>query len=144
MTTSERYIKKYGNPENRKEVAKHMGMFVMPEDIQEQIHCLPSKIYMHRKMMSAFEGALRLVIVRDLGYMIKSWDGCFNIRNIRGGDSWSIHSWGLAFDINAKENPLGKQPQMKPELVVCFTTFGFTWGGTFRRKDGMHFQLSNA
>jgi len=32
---------------------------------------------------------------------------------------------------------------MSKELVSCFTDAGFDWGGTWERKDGMHFQLKN-
>jgi hypothetical protein len=55
----------------------------------------------------------------------------------------SLHSWGIAIDVNAAWNGLGKEPTLTPEFVKCFTDAGFDWGGTWKRKDGMHFQLSN-
>jgi hypothetical protein len=54
----------------------------------------------------------------------------------------SLHSWGLAVDLNAFENGLGKEPKLSPGFVKCFTDAGFDWGGTWKRKDGMHFELA--
>ena len=82
------------------------------------------------------------VIDRGLKETITSWDGCFNIRKKRGATSSSLHSWGLAIDINAAYNQFGKQPKMDLRLLKCFTDNGFDWGGYWRKPDGMHFQLS--
>jgi hypothetical protein len=54
----------------------------------------------------------------------------------------SLHSWGLAIDVNAFENGLNQTPKLSAGFVKCFTDAGFDWGGTWQRKDGMHFQLS--
>ncbi len=54
----------------------------------------------------------------------------------------SLHSWAIAFDVNAFENQLNQQPKLSAGFVKCFTDVGFDWGGTWTRKDGMHFQLS--
>jgi len=73
---------------------------------------------------------------------LKTWDGCFQIRNIRGRTSPSLHSWGVAVDVNAAWNALGKKPTMSPGFVKCFTDAGFNWGGVWKRPDGMHFELA--
>ena len=54
----------------------------------------------------------------------------------------SLHSWGIAIDVNAFENGLNQIPKLSPGFVKCFTDAGFEWGGTWKRKDGMHFQLA--
>ena len=72
---------------------------------------------------------------------LKTWDGCFNVRRKRGLKSLSLHSWGIAIDVNAAWNGLGKEPTLSKEFVQCFIDAGFDWGGTWTRKDGMHFQL---
>ena len=74
---------------------------------------------------------------------LKTWDGCFNIRKQRGSLlSMSLHSWGVAIDVNAAWNGLGKVPQLTPAFVKACKDAGFDWGGEWKRKDGMHFQLS--
>ena len=57
--------------------------------------------------------------------------------------SLSLHSWGIAIDVNAFENGLGKEPKLSKKFVKCFTDNGWDWGGLWvSRPDGMHFQLS--
>jgi len=45
-------------------------------------------------------------------------------------------------DVNAFENAMGKEPKLSSGFVKCFTDAGFDWGGNWKRKDGMHFQLA--
>ena len=74
--------------------------------------------------------------------LIKTYDGCFNIRKVRGGNRPSLHAWGLAIDINAGEFPLGSHAHQHPVLVRAFTAEGFFNGAKFHRPDPMHFQYS--
>lgn len=129
---------KYGDPN----LQKNMIIWKVPDEVR--FGAVPKKIYCNADLVDPLLRALRLVKSRGLADQIKTWDGCFNIRLQRGSDTrYSIHSWGLAIDINAFENGLGQAPQMSPELVKCFTDVGFDWGGTWKRKDGMHFQLAH-
>ena len=82
-------------------------------------------------------------LIKDKGLEIKTWDGCFNIRKMAGNSSvWSLHSWGIAIDIDAFENGFGEEPKMDLGLVDCFRPW-FDWGGDWQRKDGMHFQIKH-
>lgn len=138
MITSAQALKKFGEPE------KEAGMIVwyVPQYIEQSIPVIPRRIYCNEQLIIPLEISLLNVIDRGLTDQIKTWDGCFNIRKKRGLKSASLHSWGLAIDINAAWNGLGKKPTMSPELVKCFTDAGFEWGGTWSRPDGMHFQLA--
>lgn len=93
-------------------------------------------------MKLPLEQALRNIISRDLADELKTWDGVFYIRPKRGLSSLSLHSWALAFDVNAFENGLGKEPKLSAAFVKAITDAGFEWGGNWKRKDGMHFQLN--
>lgn len=42
--------------------------------------------------------------VEDLG--LDLFGGCLNVRKMRGGSSWSIHSWGAAVDLDPDRNQL--------------------------------------
>lgn len=100
-----------------------------------------ANIDMHKPMLDAFQ----LVIARGLTGELKTFDGCYNCRFVRGRDGiMSIHSWGIALDLNAAENPLEAVPKWSPDFVDCWTSIGFSWGGNFKRLDGMHFQLCSS
>lgn len=135
MLTSNQCLAKYGPPE--KESA--MTLWVVPEYID--LPALPKRIYCNRDLVRPLNQALLNVVNRGLADQLKTWDGCFNIRKKRGAVSSSLHSWGVAIDINAAWNGFGKTPTMSPELVKCFTDAGFDWGGVWSKPDGMHFQL---
>jgi hypothetical protein len=78
--------------------------------------------------------------------LIKSWDGAYRARTLRGSTGVSNHSWGTAFDINAESNPIGQTPPPAKEkgsvaeIVPIFAAHHFEWGGSYPKPDGMHFQ----
>jgi hypothetical protein len=99
------------------------------------------KIYCNTDLQTALVSALQNVKDRGLLPLLKSFDGCLNVRPIRGQpENLSVHAFALAIDINAATNPLGVVGDMPAHLVQCFKDEGFIWGGDFQRKDGMHFQ----
>ena len=141
MIGSPECIHKYGEPTPAME-RKFLTLWDVPDWINREIPVIPNEIYCNKDLVEPLQKAFENIIERCLQEEVITWDGCFNIRLIRGGKTWSLHSWAVAIDINAAWNGLGKEPQMSKELVKCFTDAGFDWGGTWKRKDGMHFQLS--
>lgn len=136
MVTSQQALRKYGPPSDSN---PHMTLWDVPGFLE--IGVIPKRIYCNRDMVlplsQAFQNLIRTGHVSEL----KTWDGCFNIRKKRGLNSMSLHSWGIAVDVNAFENGLNQTPKLSAGFVKCFTDAGFDWGGTWTRKDGMHFQL---
>lgn len=97
-------------------------------------------IYCNKDLSVPLTQALLNVKNRGLLSQLKTFDGCYMVRAIRGQAMISTHCYAMAIDINAAENKLGETPTLSPELVKCFTDMGFLWGGNFKRQDGMHFQ----
>ena len=136
MVTSQQCLAKYGPPETE----KFMVLWDVPAELEHG--AIPKRIYCNKDIVPLLNQAFKNINTRGLANQVKTWDGCFNIRKKRGATSMSLHSWGLAIDINAAWNGFGKQPTMSPELVKCFTDAGLDWGGKWSRPDGMHFQIA--
>jgi hypothetical protein len=117
-------------------------MVVWDVPAELEIGTIPKKIYCNKDMVVPLQNAFKKLIATGCVNELKTWDGCFNIRKMRGLTSMSLHSWGLAVDVNAFENGLNQVPKLSKQFVECFTTSGFEWGGTWKRLDGMHFQLA--
>lgn len=137
MVTSQQAQKKYGLPNQSN---KCMVLWDLPTELE--IGVIPKRIYCNKDMVIPLQAAFKNLIATGAVNELKTWDGCFNIRSKRGLSSMSLHSWGLAVDVNAFENGLGDIPVLSQKFVKCFLDAGFDWGGTWTRKDGMHFQLS--
>jgi D-alanyl-D-alanine carboxypeptidase len=100
------------------------------------------KVYCNRDLAGPLLRALEAIKSRGHLPELHTFDGCFQIRDIRGcPGAQSAHSFGLAIDVNAATNRLGYPPSLSPGFVSCFTEQGFTWGGNFHRRDGMHMQF---
>ena len=136
MVTSKQALAKYGDPN----LQKAMVMWDVPGYME--IGVIPKRIYCNRDMVEPLSKAFHNLIQTGHVSELKTWDGCFNIRKKRGLSSMSLHSWGIAIDVNAFENGLNQTPKLSPGFVKCFTDAGFDWGGVWKRKDGMHFQLN--
>jgi len=137
MVTSAQALKKYGDP------TKESSMVIWDVPKELEIGVLPKRLYCNKDMILPLTKAFKNLISTGCVKELKTWDGCFNIRKKRGLTSMSLHSWGIAIDVNAAWNGLNKEPQLSKEFVNCFTLAGFDWGGTWTRKDGMHFQLKS-
>jgi hypothetical protein len=136
MVTSAQALKKYGDPTKE----SSMTLWDVPKELE--IGVLPKRLYCNKDMILPLTKAFKNLISTGCVKELKTWDGCFNIRKKRGLASMSLHSWGIAIDVNAAWNGLNKEPQLSKEFVNCFTLAGFDWGGTWTgRVDGMHFQL---
>lgn len=137
MVTSAECLKKYGEPS---QANKWLTLWDVPATLE--IGVIPKRIYCNRDLIQPLEVAFKRLIERGFVKELVTWDGCFNIRKKRGLSTMSLHSWAIAVDVNAFENGLGQEPKLSPGFVQCFTDSGFEWGGTWKRKDGMHFQLA--
>jgi hypothetical protein len=87
-------------------------------------------------------GAMRELAAEHLAGTIHSYSGCYARRFTNRDPSQSIshHTWGIAVDVNVPQNPFGATPDQDPRLVTVMERWGFIWGGTFLRPDGMHFE----
>jgi hypothetical protein len=137
MITHTQCFEKFGDPTKE----KSMILWDVPPELE--IGVIPKKVYCNKLLIKPLEKAFTNIISRNLVSELKTWDGCFNIRNKKGGITHSLHSWGMAIDINAAWNGFNKKPTMSKELVACFVDAGFEWGGVWKKPDGMHFQLAS-
>lgn len=99
--------------------------------------------------MDAFTAPERAL--RSAGYSPASaW--AYNCRSIDGTDRYSLHSYGVAIDLDPVENPYtdgdpysGKMKPHHVKAVLAIKNAGgrsiWSWGGNWRKPDRMHFQL---
>lgn len=137
MVSSRQCTAKYGDPTTE----KHMVVWDVPTELE--IGVIPKKLYCNQDMVVPLSNAFKNLIRTGHVQELKTWDGCFNIRNKKGAVSPSLHSWGIALDVNAAWNPFGEPAVLSPGFVNCFKSAGFDWGGDWRKPDGMHFQLAS-
>jgi hypothetical protein len=129
------------------------GRFNTGEGVLYQVH---KQVVPHIKL--ALELCATFGVIDEI---YKIW--FFNYRHMRHDESrpLSRHSWGIACDINPRENfawsPTGAETKIHPftqgwykkyprglsqTLVLCMKKAGFTWGGNWPRfRDPMHFEL---
>lgn len=136
MVTPKQALQKYGNPE----LQSSMTVWDIPTTLE--IGVIPKRLYCNKDIIISLWNAFSNLVSTGYVKELKTFDGCFNIRKVKGSVIQSLHSWGLAIDVNAQTNQMGKEPTLSSGFIKCFTDAGFDWGGNFKRKDGMHFQIS--
>lgn len=77
------------------------------------------------------------------------YGGCLNVRKMRGGSAWSMHSWGIAWDVDPDRNQLKwttKLATLDDAPYRKFWEFVEAEGGVSlgrqRDYDWMHFQFA--
>lgn len=159
--TSQQALKKYGDPNLLETQQRTMSVWQVPKKLLDAFAHVrfsavgtigfPKKIFCNNDFIPLLEQALNNIVDRGLAKEMKTWDGCFIIRQKRGLSSLSMHSWGLAVDINAAQNPLGKTraqiiasglTPLSEGFLQCFRDAGLECGADWAsRPDFMHMQM---
>jgi hypothetical protein len=89
-------------------------------------------------------------IMAEFDYLFReNAGGTYNCRLIAGTDSYSLHSYGIALDLNPSKNPSGGTKNDYPpgfsDAVEGLTAGGkqvFRWGIVFDTPDPMHWEVN--
>ena len=101
------------------------------------------RVTCHKIMLDQLRGALEEVEARGLAGTLHTYDGCYVPRFIERNPerSISLHTWGIAVDLDAATNGRGVAGTMDPQVVEILKRWGFRWGGDWQYTDPMHFEL---
>ncbi|MGB9377105.1 MAG: M15 family metallopeptidase [Mycobacteriales bacterium] len=101
----------------------------------------------HRLIIPQLRAALTEVVAAGLAGSIHpgEYAGCYNPRFIDRDPRQpiSLHTWGIALDLNVPGNQRGTAGQMDRRVVTIFKRWGFGWGGDWAYTDPMHFEVSS-
>lgn len=101
----------------------------------------------NRAMFPQLRGALSDINAAGLAARIhpSQYGGCYVPRYIAHNPELglSLHSWGIAVDLNVPENQRGTRGHMDPGVIAAFGKWGFDWGGRWHYTDPMHFEMSS-
>ena len=97
----------------------------------------------HRLAVENFLKAFNLLLDSGLSDQVRSYGGIYQYRAKRGGTEPSVHSWGIAVDLEPVKFPLRSLKRFSPEVVNALKLAGFSYGGDFKnRRDPQHFQMA--
>ena len=109
--------------------------------VHEKVHDSAKRCF--ARIADAYDEKKRAALGLDL------WGGCLNVRKMRGGSSWSMHSWGIAIDFDPERNTLkwskAKARLAKPDCVAFWKIWeeeGWISLGRARDYDWMHVQAA--
>jgi hypothetical protein len=151
--TTDQIIKKYGKPNETGAGYLVTIDLPYPMRLSWDTKVVVKRMVCHKLIAAQLKAVLQDILlaygyekIKDLG--IDLFGGCFNYRKMRGGTSWSLHSWGIAIDLdperNALKTPFKDAQFSKPEyaqLHAIFEKHGFENLGKTRNMDAMHFQV---
>lgn len=153
--TQQQIIERYGQPNAE---GTYLTTIELPYPMR--LSWEPSKtvktMRVHKLAAKAFLGVFN-DLLKHYGYSeikrlgIDLFGGCFNYRKMRGGNSLSRHSWGIAIDLDPVRNGMKStranaqfaKPEYKPMLDI-FARYGFISYGVTANFDWMHFELGTA
>lgn len=155
MLTTQQATKKYGTPTVTG--AEYLVTLELPYPMRLawDLDTKVNKIRVHKLVKDNFKAVFDDLLAHygyeklvELG--IDLFGGSFAYRKMRGGSSWSKHSWGIAIDLDPVRNQLHEtkatarfaRPEYKP-MIDIFYKHGFIGLGPERDFDFMHFEIAS-
>lgn len=155
MLTTQQATKKYGVPNETG--ASYLVTINLPYPMRLawDTDSTTLKMRCHKLVADKFEAVFKDILqhygyakIKELG--IDLFGGCFNYRKMRGGSSWSKHSWGIAIDLDPARNTLKETSKTarfaRPEykaMIDIFYKHGFLSLGKEKNYDWMHFEIAS-
>jgi hypothetical protein len=142
---------KYGQPDANY-LAKHCFIWDINADFPWVENIINSgtgsalkRVYINRELRDKLFVAFTNLEKAGLHTEIKTFDGCYNPRQVRGRNSKSLHAWAMAVDFNADIEKLGQNTtNWSGRFLAVMKAAALYWGGDWKsRKDSMHFALYN-
>jgi len=153
MLTTQQAQKKYGTPTETG--AEYLVTLTLPYPMRLawDLETSVTRMRVHKLVKDNFEAVFN-DLLKEYGYVkikelgIDLFGGCFAYRKMRGGSSWSKHSWGIAIDLDPARNTLKEtaatarfaRPEYKP-MIDIFYKHGFIGLGKEKNYDWMHFEI---
>ncbi len=142
-------IAKYGQPGENLDYCNLPFAMKLAWDPHVEIKRFKCHVLVKSNLENIFKDVLDyygIMAIEQLG--LDKFGGCFNIRPRRGGIKLSVHSWGLAVDIDPERNQLKwgsdkaqlAKPEYKPFWQIVEKYGGISLGKT-KNYDWMHFQF---
>lgn len=152
MLTTTECIKRFGQPNEQGSYLVTIDL-PYPMRIAWDLTTKVTRMRCHKAVAENFKAVFKELLevygyekLVELG--IDLYGGCFNYRKMRGGSSWSKHSWGIAIDLDPTRNLLKEtsttarfaRPEYKA-MIDIFYKHGFVSLGREKNYDWMHFEI---
>lgn len=143
----------YGEPGNPQATAGMVDL-PYPMKIAWDKSQIIRKFRCHAKVENAFESIFQKTLAHYGAAKVSAlaldvFGGCYNLRQMRGGTSWSMHSWGIAVDLDPEFNQLKQNHTTAKFAKADYVPFwniveaeGAVSLGRSKDYDWMHFQFA--
>lgn len=158
MSAQQQLIDNYGPPN-----AVYVKKYCVIWDVKDEFPWFPvGHFLVNQDFLIVLRKAFNALEAAGLHTEIKTFDGCYNDRSVRGSGAISLHAWAAACDFNAADNgmqsvvankltPAMRLGKWSQQFVDTMKGAGLFYGGDFKtiHKDGtiridpMHYGLFN-
>lgn len=151
MSAQQIILQNFGLPDEDYQ-CKHCELWKPQQDFPWLIHVINTatgkpleRVMINTQFKNKLITAFKNLEKAGLHTEIKTWDGCYNQRSVRGRNSTSLHAWAMAVDLNAATEKLAQEhTHWSARFLAIMKAAGLHWGGDWtNRKDSMHFALYN-
>ena len=101
----------------------------------------------HHRVAEPLQRVLTELAAGPHAGLLKRYAGCYNLRKKPGGNSYSLHAYGAAIDLDPESNAFHDswpmQSTMPLEVMETFAKEGFKSGGSSWGFDSMHYEATN-
>lgn len=139
MSAQQILLQKYGEPD-----AAYQAKFCEIWRVQQDFAWFPANRFLvNSDFKKMLETAFANIEAAGLQSEIKTFDGCYNNRMVRGANTTSLHAWAAAIDLNASIEARGQHAtHWTQDFLQIMKDAGIFWGGDFHTiVDNMHFSM---